>query len=77
MSKVIKLKAVVDLTKQPQRVEVEGMGDEPWDDLGYWMEVTGFMAYISMRNKEWTPDRMADYVRDYIFKCLKGYKIKR
>lgn len=73
----IKLEAEIDLTVTPNETRVKPIDNEPWNDLGYWLEVTGFMSYQAMKYKEWSEEKMAEYVKDYIVKCLRDYKIKR
>lgn len=44
--------------------------------IGYWLEVTGFMAYQAMKYKEWNEEQIENYSKDYIGKCIRDYKIK-
>ena len=73
MKQIIKLEAEIDLTKAKGEVKVK-LIDGIWQDFGYFLEVTGFMAYQAMKYKEKTPEEIADYARNYIMRCLKDYK---
>lgn len=75
MNENIKLEAELDLSKELPEIRVRAMKD-PWMDFGIYLEVTGFLAHQAMKYREWTPEKTADYARDYILKCLKDYKIK-
>ncbi len=76
MQEKIKLEAEIDLTVEPNETKVKPIDGEPWNDLGYWLEVTGFMAYQAMKYREWNEEKMAQYCKEYIEKCLKDYRIK-
>ena len=76
MKKIIKLEATIDLSKTPNEIKVKPIVEDYWMDLGFWLEVTGFMAYQAMKYREWTPKEMEEYIKDYIGKCLRDYKIK-
>ena len=45
MKDKIKLEAEIDFTTTPNETRVKPIDGDPWDDFGYWLEVTGFMAY--------------------------------
>lgn len=77
---LIQLYAEIDLSKEPNEVRVRPNDDSEnavWNDFGYWLEVTGFMAYQAMKYREWSEQQILDYTRQYIEKCIKDYKIKR
>ena len=74
--KKIKLEAEIDFTTVPNETRVKPVEGDPWNDFGYWLEVTGFMAFQAMKYREWNEKRIQDYVAGYIGKCLKDYKIK-
>jgi len=76
MKEIIKLEAEIDLTKTPQETRVKPIENDIWNDFGYWLEVTGFMAYQAMKYREWNEEKMENYVKDYIGKCIRDYKIK-
>ena len=77
MKDLIKLEAEIDLKSQPNECRVKPIDNDYWNDLGYWLEVCGFMAYQAMKYREWTEKQILDYSRDYIEKCLRDYKIKK
>ena len=74
MKDLIKLEAEIDLRQNEIRVKL--IDGDVWADLGYWLEVTGFMAYQAMKYREWNEEKMAEYAKNHIVKCLKDYKIK-
>lgn len=76
---LIKLEAEIDLSKEPAETRVRPNSDGEnamWDDFGYWLEVTGFMAYQAMKYREWNEERIVKYATDYFRKCINDYKIK-
>jgi len=71
----VQLLAELDIEKGECRVApIEG---DPWNDFGYWLEVTGFMAYQAMKYREWNEQQILDYLETYIRDCISNYKIKR
>lgn len=74
--KKIKLEAEIDLTTEPAEVRVVPNDKDPWADFGYWLEVTGFMAYQAMKYREWNEEQILNYSKEYLKKCVKDYKIK-
>lgn len=76
MDDLIKLEAELDLRQNPAECRVKPIANDPWDDFGYWLEVTGFMTYQAMKYREWTEEQALEYARNYLEKCLRDYKIK-
>ncbi len=74
-NKIYKLEAEVDLTKEPNETRVRPIVGDIWEDFGFWLEVTGFMAYQAMKYREWNKEQMSEYMKDYFNKCLKDYKL--
>lgn len=74
--KKIQLFAELDMTKNPSECRVMPIEKDPWNDFGYWLEVTGFMAYQAMKYREWNEEKILDYSKEYLKKCLHDYKIK-
>lgn len=74
--KKIKLEAEIDMTITPSETRVKPIEGDVWQDFGYWLEVTGFMAYQAMKYREWSEKEILEYTNDYIQKCLKDYRIK-
>ena len=74
MKELIKLEGEIDLTKPDNEVRIKS-NDGIWEDFGYWMEATGFMAYQAMKYKEWSEYQMIDYMKDYFVKCLRDYRL--
>ena len=72
---IIKLEAELDLEKNETRVK--SIDEDYWVDFGYWLEVTGFMAYQAMKYREWNEEKMIKHIEEYITRCLRDYKIKR
>ena len=77
MEELIKLEAELDLGKTPNECRVKPIEGDFWNDFGYWLEVTGFMAYQAMKFREWTPEQITDYSKSYIEKCVNDYRIKK
>lgn len=77
MKNRIQLYAEIDLLKEPNETRVKPIEGDPWNDLGYWLEVTGFMAYQAMKYTEKTPEEIAQYCKEYIGECVMDYKIKK
>lgn len=71
----VQLFAELDIKKGECRVMP--IENDPWNDFGYWLEVTGFMAYQAMKYREWNKQQILDYIKEYIEKCIGDYKIKR
>lgn len=69
-----KLKAKIDVSVEPNEIRVKPISGNIWEDLGYWLEVAGFMSYQAMEYRRWGKEEMADYVKEYIIKCLDGYE---
>lgn len=76
MKDVIKLEAEIDLRQDPSETRVKPIDNDLWDDFGYWLEVTGFMAYQAMKYREWDEEKIIKYATDYFRKCINDYKIK-
>lgn len=76
MKDKIQLFAEIDMTVTPNECRVKPIDNDPWNDFGYWLEVTGFMAYQAMKYTEKSEKEILDYARDYLEKCIKDYKIK-
>lgn len=74
--KPIQLRAEIDLSVEPNECRIQAINGSPWSDLGYWLEAVGWLATSAMTEKEMTEDEMADYVRQYVLRCLKDYKPK-
>ena len=72
----IQLYAEIDLSVTPNETRVKPIEGDYWNDFGYWLEVTGFMAYQAMKYREWSEKQILDYTKDYIEKCIQDYKIK-
>jgi len=72
-----KIQIEAELQLDNNEVFVKTNTGDDWLDFGLWLEVTGFMAYQAMRNKEWSKEKMAEYVRSYILKTLEDYKVKK
>lgn len=77
MKDKIELYAEIDMSVTPNETRVKPIEGDSWNDFGYWLEVTGFMAYLAMKYREWSEKQILDYSRDYIEKCLKDYKTKK
>ena len=71
---IIKLEAEIDLTTDETRVKQ--ISGDMWEDFGFWLEATGFLAWQAMKYKEWNEEKMEEYVKEYIGKCLRDYKLK-
>lgn len=76
MKEKIELYAEIDMSVIPNETRVKPVKGDPWADLGYWLEVTGFMAYRGMKVRDWSAEQMANYCKEYIEKCLDDYKMK-
>jgi hypothetical protein len=76
MDKIIKLEAEIDLTKDQAETRVKKI-EGVWEDFGYFLEATGFLAYQAMKYREWDEDKIIQYSTDYFRKCLADYKVKR
>jgi len=77
MKEKIQLEAEIDFTKTPVETRVKPIEGDPWSDFGYWLEVTGFMAYQAMKYREWDEEKIIKYATDYFRKCINDYKVKR
>ena len=53
MKKLIKLEAEIDMSTTYSETRVKPIDGDYWNDFGYWLEVTGFMAYQAMKYREW------------------------
>jgi hypothetical protein len=76
-NKIYRLEAEIDLTKEPSETRVKPIADDVWEDFGFWLEVTGFMAYQAMKYREWNKEQISEYVKDYFEKCFKDYKLNK
>jgi|TARA_R100001530_G_scaffold116143_1_gene83175 hypothetical protein len=72
----IKLEGEIDLTVTPNETRIKPIDGDYWNDFGYWLEATGFMAYQAMKYREWSEEEIIKYSADYIKKCIRDYKIK-
>ena len=77
MKDKIQLYAEIDMSVTPNETRVTPIEGDPWNDFGYWLEVTSFMAYQAMKVREWDEEQIQTYVRDWLSKSLKDYKVKR
>lgn len=74
MKDLIKLEGEIDLRQNPPETRIKPIDNNEWDDFGYWLEATGFMAYQAMKYREWDETKIIQYATDYFRKCLKDYK---
>ena len=75
-NQTIKVEAEIDLSKDPSECRVKAISGNAWEDFGYWLECSGFMAFTAMKQREWSQAQILDYSREYLEKCLNDYKIK-
>jgi len=66
--------AQIDTRVQPNRCAIKPIEGTPWVDMAYFLECSGFLASLAMREKQMTGEAIADYCRDYILKCVKDYQ---
>ncbi len=59
------------------RVEAVSIAGNAWDDLGYWIEVTSFIAAHAMREKGMKRDEVVEYCADYIRKAIDDYNLSQ
>lgn len=71
---IYKVYAELDLSKQPAECRIMPITTELWTDFGILLEVMGFMAKMNMAQKDNDPEKMAEYIKQYILKCLADYK---
>jgi hypothetical protein len=76
MKEIYKLEGEIDLSVEPNETRIKPILGDIWQDFGFWLEATGFMAYQAMKYREWNEEKTAEYVKNYIVKCLKDYKLK-
>lgn len=74
MKEIYKLEGEIDLEKNETRIKP--IVGEPWQDFGFWLEATGFMAYQAMKVKGWNEEQIAEYSKIFITKCVKDYQVK-
>jgi len=77
LNKVYKIEAELDLTKEPSEIKVRPVVGDPFGDLGFWLEVTGFMAHNAMKYKEWNKKQMMEHIVDSFSQTLDDYQIKK
>lgn len=75
-NQTIKVEGEIDLSKDPNECRVKAVSGDAWEDFGYWLECTGFMAFTAMKQREWTKEQVLNYAREYLGKCLDDYQIK-
>ena len=76
LNRIIKLEGELDLTIEPNETRIKPISGDPWEDFGYWLEATGFMAYQAMKMREWNDERVAEYAKKFILSCVNDYKVK-
>ena len=69
-NKIIKIEAEIDLSKDPSECRVKAISGDAWEDFGFYLECTGFMAFTAMKQREWTREQILDYARNYLSKCV-------
>ena len=75
MKDLIKLKAEIDLTKNPAECRVKPV-DDPWQDFKYYLEVTGFMLRNAAKYTESPMDNIIEHAIDHLKKAAEDYKIQ-
>ena len=70
---IIKLSGEIDVPNNIVRINPTS-GDQ-WEDFGYWLEATSFMAQQAMLNKGWNEAQMKKYVQDYLDKAFVTYSV--
>jgi len=68
---MIKLEAEIDLENGVTKVKPI---QNPWQDLGYFLEVVSFLAKMNIGHpKAETPEEMAEYIKQYLLNGMAGY----
>jgi len=73
MKDKVQLFAELDLTKKPTEVRV-GRIEDPWTDLGYWLEILAFMGWQAGQYRELTKEQILDYIQEYLKKAITDYR---
>lgn len=55
------------------KIEIDQVAEDPWADLGYWLEATAFLASQAMQQKDMNQEEIAEYCKNYITKALVDY----
>ncbi len=73
-TELYKVYAELDLSKEPNECRIAPITTDLWVDFGIMMEVMAFMAKMNLERKDNDPEKMSEYIKQYMLKALEDYR---